>query len=149
MNLVFEILVTALIVVGGVFSLIGSWGMVKLPELMSRLHAPTKATTLGVGGALLASMLYFAVFKNHLALHELLITMFLFLTAPITAHFLAKGHIHRCVDPECELPRPDGQGWGTFEAAHDAAAEMKSAMRGLDFDPAERAQDGDDGRSPP
>ena len=44
MNLVFEILVAVLIIIGGVFTLIGSWGMVKLPELMSRLHAPTKAT---------------------------------------------------------------------------------------------------------
>lgn len=149
MNLVFEILVAVLIIIGGVFTLIGSWGMVKLPELMSRLHAPTKATTLGVGGALLASMLYFAAFKSHLSLHELLISMFLFLTAPITAHFLAKAHIHRHVNPVRELPRPDGHGWGTFEAPHDAAAEMKVVMDdGPDPAAAEKAHNDDAGRSP-
>ncbi len=148
MNLVFEILVTVLIVIGGIFTLIGSWGMVKLPELMSRLHAPTKATTLGVGGALLASVLYSAAFKNNLSLHELLISIFLFLTAPITAHFLAKAHIHRHVDPARELPQADGHGWGTFEAPHDAAAEMKAVMYdGPDPEAVEKAHNGDDGRS--
>ena len=39
-----------LIVLGGLFALIGSVGMVKLPDLLTRLHAPTKATTLGVEG---------------------------------------------------------------------------------------------------
>ncbi len=152
MKLVFEILVATLIVIGGSFTLIGSWGMVKLPELMSRLHAPTKATTLGVGGALLASMLYFAVFKDNLSLHELLISMFLFLTAPITAHFLAKAHIHRHVDPARELPRPDGQGWGTFETPH-VAAEMQVVMPtraqvGLHAETAAEQQDAGDERSP-
>ncbi|HRA80753.1 MAG TPA: Na+/H+ antiporter subunit G [Thauera sp.] len=123
MNLIFEIVIAALIVVGGVFTLVGSWGMVKLPELMSRLHAPTKATTLGVGGALLAAMLNSVVFRDVLSLHELLISVFLFLTAPITAHFLAKAHIHRHVDPERELPQLDGSGWSTFERISDSVHE--------------------------
>ena len=104
MTFLLELLVSVLIVLGGLFALIGSVGMVKLPDLLTRLHAPTKATTLGVGGALLASVLYSAAFKNNLSLHELLISIFLFLTAPITAHFLAKAHIHRHVDPARDLP---------------------------------------------
>ena len=67
MTFLLELLVSVLIVLGGLFALIGSVGMVKLPDLLTRLHAPTKATTLGVGGALLASMLYFAVFKDNLS----------------------------------------------------------------------------------
>ena len=104
MSLAIESLISALLVIGGSFGLIGSFGLLKLRDPMQRLHAPTKATTLGVGGALLASVLYSAAFKNNLSLHELLISIFLFLTAPITAHFLAKAHIHRHVDPARDLP---------------------------------------------
>ena len=85
MELAFEILVSALLVIGGLLGLIGSWGLVKLPDLMTRLHAPTKTTTLGVGSVLIASMLWFAFREDHLSFHELLISIFLFLTAPLTA----------------------------------------------------------------
>jgi multicomponent K+:H+ antiporter subunit G len=88
-----EIIVSAFLVVGGVFGLVGSFGLLKLTDTMQRLHAPTKATTLGVGGVLVASMLYFLLVKDDLSFHELMITLFLFLTAPITALFLAQTHI--------------------------------------------------------
>lgn len=110
-----ELLIAALLVVGGVFGLVGSYGLAKLPGLMTRLHAPTKATTLGVGGVLIASMLHFALFEGHLSFHELLVTLFLFLTAPITAQFIAKAWLHRHARP-AELP-PTGSegGWATHE----------------------------------
>lgn len=107
MTLFFEILITFFLVLSGVFGLVGSVGLVKLPDMMSRLHAPTKATTLGVGGVLLASILHSILIDGHLSLHELLITLFLFLTAPITAHFIAKAHIHRNLKPD-DLPNPGG-----------------------------------------
>ena len=50
------ILVAALLVVGGIFTLVGAIGLLRFPDFYMRLHAPTKATTLGVGGVLLASM---------------------------------------------------------------------------------------------
>lgn len=99
-----ELLVSALIVIGASFALVGSWGLVRLPDLMSRLHAPTKATTLGVGGALVASMVYFLAGNGTLSVHELLITLFLFLTAPLTAHFLAKAWMHN--QRPGDLPQP-------------------------------------------
>lgn len=107
MELIFEILVTFFLIVSGVFGLVGSIGLVKLPDPMSRLHAPTKATTLGVGGVLIASILHSVLIEGHLSLHELLITLFLFLTAPITAHFIAKAHIHRNLK-DSDLPDPGG-----------------------------------------
>ncbi|GAA0768948.1 monovalent cation/proton antiporter MnhG/PhaG subunit [Erythromicrobium ramosum] len=39
-----ELIVSTLIVLGGAFALIGSWGLVRLPSLLDRLHGPTKAT---------------------------------------------------------------------------------------------------------
>lgn len=90
LTLVAEVLVSALLLLGGVFAVIGSWGLAKLGNFFKRLHGPTKATTLGVGGILIASMLQQAAFGDGLSLRELLITVFLFLTAPVSAHLLAK-----------------------------------------------------------
>lgn len=110
-----EAAIAALLVIAGVFGLIGSYGLVRLPDLMTRLHAPTKATTVGVGGVLVASMLYFAVFAGHVSFHELLITLFLLLTAPITAQFIAKAHLHRTMKP-ADLPPPaSGTDWACFD----------------------------------
>ena len=88
-----EILLSALILIGAAFTLIGSIGLVKLPDFYTRLHGPTKASTLGVGAILIASAIYFS-FTETLSLHELLVTLFLFITAPIGAHLMAKAAIH-------------------------------------------------------
>ncbi|MDG4813564.1 Na+/H+ antiporter subunit G [Hydrogenovibrio sp. 3SP14C1] len=90
----FEILLALLIIIGAIFTLIGSFGLFKLPDFFMRLHGPTKATTLGVGAILIASALYFSFEKNTLSLHELLITLFLFITAPVSAHLMAKAAMH-------------------------------------------------------
>ena len=111
-----ELLVALLILAGSFFLLVGSWGLAKLPSLMQRLHAPTKSTTLGAGGLLLASMLYFGLVGGTFSFHELLIVLFLFLTAPITAHMLAKANILRNRRVANRLP-PTGRpvGWATLE----------------------------------
>lgn len=124
MELFAEILIASSLVIAGLFGLVGSYGLIKLPDPMTRLHAPTKATTLGVGGVLIASMIYFLVFGNGLSFHELLITLFLFLTAPITANFIAKTHLHRNVSPE-DLPNTGtDRPWASFES-DEARAEAE------------------------
>ncbi len=113
MEFLFELLIAFFLIVSGIFGFVGSFGMIKLKDPMSRLHAPTKATTLGVGGVLLASIFHSVLLEQRLSLHELLITLFLFLTAPITALFIAKWHIHRHERPE-DLPDPGEDGlWAT------------------------------------
>ena len=106
--------------------LVGSYGLARLPDIMRRLHAPTKATTLGVGATLIASMLYFTVVHRDPSVHELLITLFLFLTAPVSAQMIAKAHILRDRGARKNLPhtgRPVG--WATLDAE---AAEPIAAM---------------------
>ncbi len=90
-----EILIALLVLIGAFFVLVGSIGLVKLPDFFMRLHAPTKATTLGVGSILIASTLYYLTYKQTLSLHEILITIFLFITAPVGAHLMAKAALHK------------------------------------------------------
>jgi multicomponent K+:H+ antiporter subunit G len=94
MEMFMDILIAAMIVLGGAFALIGSWGLARLPNLMARLHGPTKATTLGVGSCLIASMIYFPAYGMDFSVHELLVTLFLFITAPIAANMVAKTWLH-------------------------------------------------------
>ncbi|EAQ04252.1 pH adaption potassium efflux system protein PhaG [Pseudooceanicola batsensis HTCC2597] len=112
-----EILVTIFIVLGGVFGLVGSYGLLKLRDTMQRLHGPTKATTLGIGSVLIASMIHALAVKGALSFHELLITLFLLLTAPITANFIAKAYIIRNSD-RTKLPGTGGRyGWSVYDDA--------------------------------
>lgn len=120
-----EILITALLVMSGLFGLVGSVGLLKLPDPMTRLHAPTKATTLGIGGALIASMIYFWAFTNTVSFHELMITLFLFITAPITANFIAKAHLHRAQDPGTLPPTGTDAGWATYDETADPSRKLK------------------------
>ena len=117
-----EILISFCLVVSGIFGLVGSIGIIKLPDPMMRLHAPTKATTLGVGGALVASMLYFEFVLGRFSFHELMITLFLFLTAPITGHFIAKTHLHLGHRPEDLPPTGSGRPWASYESDEARAA---------------------------
>ncbi|MCP1169127.1 Na+/H+ antiporter subunit G [Limimaricola litoreus] len=108
-----EILVAALLVIGAVFTLIGSYGLLKLDQPMKRLHAPTKASTLGVGSLLLASMIH-GFTSGEASLHELLVMAFLFATAPISGNFIAKVHLHRQRGGK-ELPAPPSEErWATY-----------------------------------
>jgi multicomponent K+:H+ antiporter subunit G len=123
MDILVEILVSFFLVVSGVFGLVGSYGMVKLQNTMQRLHAPTKSTTVGVGGVLIASMIYFLLIKEAFSFHELLITLFLFLTAPITANFIAKTYLTENV-PEDELPETGRKyGWAIYDTPPNSPEE--------------------------
>jgi multicomponent K+:H+ antiporter subunit G len=91
-----QALIAALLVVGG---------LLRFKDFYMRLHAPTKATTLGVGGVLLASMVIHWA-RGSWALHELLITLFLFVTAPVSANLLAQAALHLRTPSKAPAP-PD------------------------------------------
>jgi multicomponent K+:H+ antiporter subunit G len=111
-----DVAIAALIYLAAFFLFVGSLGLAKLPDLMRRLHGPTKATTLGIGSLLIASMLYFVLERETLFIHELLITTFLFLTAPVTALMVAKTSILRDKTWRKSLP-PTGRdiGWAVID----------------------------------
>ena len=89
-----EALVALFLLIGSLFALVGAIGLYRLPDFFMRLHGPTKASTLGVGSLLIASALYFSLTEPGISLHEVLVTLFLFITAPVSAHLLAKAALH-------------------------------------------------------
>ena len=93
MYLALEILVSIFLVVGALFMLVGGIGMVRLPDLFMRLHAPTKSSTLGLGGFLLAAIVYSAA-HGRFGFAEILITLFAFITAPVSANLMAQAALH-------------------------------------------------------
>jgi multicomponent K+:H+ antiporter subunit G len=100
--------IALLLVVGGAFALTGALGLARLSDFPRRLHGPTKATTLGVGSVLIASCVFFTWREGQFSAHEFLITLFLFLTAPVSAHLLAKAAMH--LDPSLRPPAPPNRG---------------------------------------
>ncbi|WP_395063785.1 Na+/H+ antiporter subunit G [Paraburkholderia silvatlantica] len=126
MQTVIEAIVCVLLLLGSAFMLIGAIGLARLPDFYMRLHGPTKSTTLGVGGVVLASVVYFSVHNNFASLHEVLIPAFLFLTAPISAHMLTKAGIQqRVAVSSVTRGRPDAAGG---ERAQDANRDKNAAQ---------------------
>jgi multicomponent K+:H+ antiporter subunit G len=100
-----EAALSLLILIGAAFTFIGSLGLVRLKDFYTRLHGPTKATTLGVGSLLIASMVHFSSQGNGLSLHEILVTLFLFITAPVSAHLLlSKAALHQRLRSLAQAP---------------------------------------------
>ncbi|QCO20511.1 Na+/H+ antiporter subunit G [Acinetobacter cumulans] len=93
MQLLMEILVSFFLICGAFFMLVGGIGMVRLPDLFMRLHAPTKSSTLGLGSFLIAAMIYSA-FQGRFGFPELLLTLFAFITAPVSANLMAQAALH-------------------------------------------------------
>lgn len=94
MSTAVEVLISVFLLIGAFFALVGSIGLARLPDFYMRLHGPSKATTLGVGGIIIGSVIFFSTRGEGLSLHELLIALFLFITAPVSAHIVAKAALH-------------------------------------------------------
>ena len=109
------------LLIGSIFVLVGAIGLLKFNDPMTRLHAPTKVGTLGIGMLSLASILY-ALAAGDPSFHELLILAFLFVTAPVSANFIAKVSIHR---RDCDTPPapPRDDTWSTLKSPDDAEAK--------------------------
>ena len=108
MNTGIEIAMVVLLAIGCFFVLVGSFGLVKLSDFFKRLHGPTKATTLGIGGMVIASLLFFSFGEKGFSLHELLISLFLFISAPVSAYMLAKAAVLQQLPLD---PKTRGKPW--------------------------------------
>jgi multicomponent K+:H+ antiporter subunit G len=106
-----DILIGLSLLIGALFTFVGSFGLLKLDMPMKRLHGPTKAGTLGIGALLMAAMID-SFLSGHGTIQHILIMAFLFVTAPISALFIAKVHIHTGTCQKPPQPTEDSQ-WAT------------------------------------
>jgi multicomponent Na+:H+ antiporter subunit G len=83
-----DVVTALLLVIGSAFMLLAGVGVVRLPDLFMRMQAATKAATLGVGCMLLAVAVHFG--ELTVVTRALLVTAFVFLTAPVAAHMIAR-----------------------------------------------------------
>jgi multicomponent Na+:H+ antiporter subunit G len=83
-------LVLLFLLIGALFSLLGSIGIIRFPDVYSRLHAATKSATFGVISIMLGTFLYFLVVQNHFNGQLLLTILFVFLTAPLVGHMVSQ-----------------------------------------------------------
>lgn len=124
MSWLMAIALVALLAGGSLFIVVGALGLVRLPEFFQRLHGPALGSTLGISFILLASVGYHLLSDTDPQPRELLITVFLFITGPISAHLMAKAALSlhmaerppqpgECAGKGCDVfddtgPGPDG-----------------------------------------
>ncbi|WP_042422749.1 monovalent cation/H(+) antiporter subunit G [Comamonas granuli] len=90
-----EATVAALALLGAGIALVGSLGLLRLPTYFERVHAPAIIATLGLWCIMHASIVYFSVLGRSLALHPLLIALFIAITVPVTNIFLMRAALFR------------------------------------------------------
>ena len=89
------IVIAFFLVVGGFLTLVGCIGLVRFKSFYERVHAPTLGSSFGAGGILIASIIFFSILQSKPILHEVLITVFVIVTTPVTLMLLSRAVIHR------------------------------------------------------
>jgi multicomponent Na+:H+ antiporter subunit G len=97
-------LVVALLAVGTFFLGVGTVGLLRLPNVYNRMHATTKATTLGAASIALAGFVFFGPGGD--GLMALVTVLFLFLTAPTGAHMISRAAQRMGIDFEEKVTWP-------------------------------------------
>ncbi|MCS6948728.1 MAG: Na+/H+ antiporter subunit G [Steroidobacteraceae bacterium] len=85
-----DALLACLLLIGAAFTFVGSLGLTRMPDFFLRLHGPTKATTLGLGALVLASLMHAMTSGTGPSAREWVISLFLFITAPVSAYLLGR-----------------------------------------------------------
>lgn len=95
---VVAIIVAIFLIIGSTLALLGSIGLVRLKSFYQRLHAPTLSYSYGTLMTILSSMLMFSFLESRPILHELMIGIFIIITAPITLLMLGRAALRRDQD---------------------------------------------------
>ncbi|PYE90516.1 monovalent cation/H(+) antiporter subunit G [Phyllobacterium leguminum] len=89
------LLISLLLLAGAAFMLMGAIGLLRFKTFYERLHAPAMGTSLGAGGVLTASIIFFSARDGRLALHDVLLGIFIMITTPVTLMLLTRAALHR------------------------------------------------------
>jgi multicomponent Na+:H+ antiporter subunit G len=93
-----EYIIGVLLLTGGFFAIIAGLGILRLPDVLVRMHASTKAGTLATGLIIAAAMVYF--WDIEVLFRGALIVGFLMLTAPVAAHMIGRAALRTGAAPE-------------------------------------------------
>lgn len=97
MDIVVDVLSWLLLVTGGVFSMIGAVGLVRMPDIYTRMHAASVTDTLGAGLILLGLLLQAGF--TLVGVKLLFLGLFIFFASPAATHALVKAALARGVQP--------------------------------------------------
>ncbi|MEO8740220.1 MAG: monovalent cation/H(+) antiporter subunit G [Casimicrobiaceae bacterium] len=97
MNLAIDILSWLCLVAGGVFSVIGTLGLLRMPDFFTRMHAASVTDSLGAGLILLGLMLQAGL--TLIGVKLLFLGLFIFFASPTATHALAKAALARGLRP--------------------------------------------------
>lgn len=103
---IIEGLVAVLVVLGTVIILISTFGILRLPDVYTRAHAATKASTLGLLCILGGTFIHFLHTHQLISIRLLLVIFFVFLTAPVAGHMIIRA-AHRASVPLASISARD------------------------------------------
>lgn len=91
--MIFEALTILFMLMGVFFITVAGLGILRMPDLYIRMHASTKAGTIGLGFLMVAVALHFRDLAS--VSRAVAIMIFLVLTAPVAAHMLGKSMLDK------------------------------------------------------
>lgn len=89
-NFIFDIVICLFLLSGAFFLVSGSIGILRFPDVYTRLHAATKSSTLGVAGIMIGAFLFLYVENGIVSGKLLLGIFFVLLTAPVSGHMISR-----------------------------------------------------------
>lgn len=103
MSFIFQLFSIFFLITGLFFFIVGTIGLLRMPDLYTRLHATTKCDTLGAGLILMGVIFYHG--PSWLSLKILFIIFFIWMTNPTSAHAIARAsfNVHRFLRDEIPL----------------------------------------------
>jgi len=98
-NVMIEFIAALLILVGGLMAVVSAIGIVRLPDVYTRSHAGTKSSTMAVLLTLLGAFIFFWGIEGMVSIRLILGIVFVFLTAPVSGHLIARASYRSKVKP--------------------------------------------------
>lgn len=98
-NSFLNILTIIFLLIGTFFIFSGSLGVFRFPDVYTRLHAATKASTLGIASILIGAFIFLYVAHDVVSGKLLLAIVFILLTAPVSGHMISRAAHHSGTKP--------------------------------------------------
>lgn len=98
-EIIMSSLIAFFILGGAFFTAVSAIGVIRLPDVYSRMHAASKSSTLGVMMMMIGTFLYFWYMDGYMDSKLFLAILFIFITAPVSAHMLSRSAFHTGVTP--------------------------------------------------